>query len=94
MLIKRSEGQAARRRLASTFQGLSSGGIDRRGFLRNAGLGGAGLAALGTLGVGRAEATGAATGVLDHARPVTRIKNVCTHCSVGCTVTAEVQGGV
>jgi formate dehydrogenase major subunit len=94
MLIKRSDGQAARQRLASTYQGLSSGGLDRRSFLRQAGIGGAGLAALGTLGAGRAEASGAATGVLNHARPVTRVKNVCTHCSVGCSVIAEVQDGV
>jgi formate dehydrogenase major subunit len=94
MLIKRNDGQAARQRLASAYQGLSGGGMDRRGFLRQAGLGGAGLAALGTLGAGRARASGAATGVLDHAKPVTRVKNICTHCSVGCTVTAEVQNGV
>ena len=94
MLIKRSDGRAVRQRLASAYQGLSSGGLDRRGFLRQAGLGSAGLAALGTLGAGRARATGAAMGVLDHAKPVTRVKNICTHCSVGCTVTAEVQDGV
>ena len=94
MLIKRSEGRAARARLATAFHGLSSGGLDRRGFLRNAGLGGAGLAALGALGAGRAQASGAATGVLDHAKPVTRVKNMCTHCSVGCSVIAEVQAGV
>jgi epoxyqueuosine reductase QueG len=35
MLIKRSEGRAARARLATAFRGLSSGGLDRRGFLRN-----------------------------------------------------------
>src|SRR5690242_18159797 len=94
MLIKRSDRQAARQRLASAYQGLSSGGLDRRAFLRQAGLGGAGLAALGTLGAGRAQASGAATGVLDHGKPVQRVKNICTHCSVGCTVTAEVQNGV
>ncbi|MGG5818337.1 formate dehydrogenase subunit alpha [Falsiroseomonas sp. HW251] len=94
MLIKRSEGRAARQRLASAYAGLSSGGLDRRGFLRQAGLAGAGLAALGAIAPTRAMAAGAATGVQDHRRPVTRIKNLCTHCSVGCTVTAEVQNGV
>ncbi|MDO9708188.1 formate dehydrogenase subunit alpha [Paracraurococcus lichenis] len=98
MLIKRSEARAATQRLVSTYQGLSSGGLDRRSLLRQAGLGGAGLAVLGALGGGRAQAadaaTGAATGVLDHARPVTRVKNMCTHCSVGCSVIAEVQEGV
>jgi formate dehydrogenase major subunit len=96
MLIKRSDGQAAKQRLASAYQGLSAGGLDRRAFLRQAGLGGAGLAALGTVGApGMAQAaTGAATGVIDHAQPVQCIKNICTHCAVGCTVTAEVQNGV
>jgi len=94
MLIKRSDGKVAKQRLASACQGLSSGGLDRRGFLRRAGLGGAGLAALGALGAGRAEAAGAAMGVIDHLRPVTLRRNVCTHCSVGCTVVGEVQDGV
>jgi len=31
---------------------------------------------------------------MDHTKPVQRVKNICTHCSVGCTVIAEVQNGV
>jgi formate dehydrogenase major subunit len=92
MLIRRTDGKAARQRLASAYQGLSAGGLDRRGFLRNAGLGGAGLAALGTLApltARRAEA-----GPSDITKPVTLKKNMCTHCSVGCSVIAEVQNGV
>ncbi|PHK94997.1 formate dehydrogenase [Pseudoroseomonas rhizosphaerae] len=92
MLIKRSEGKAARQRLSSTYQGLSGGGLDRRAFLRQAGLGGAGLAALGGLGLGTVRP--AAAGATDFGQPVQRIKNICTHCSVGCTVVAEVQNGV
>jgi formate dehydrogenase major subunit len=94
MLIKRSEGRAARQRLAAAYAGLSAGGLDRRAFLRQAGFAGAGLAAIGALAPGRARAAGAATGVINHAQPVQRIKNICTHCSVGCTVVAEVQNGV
>jgi formate dehydrogenase major subunit len=94
MLIKRSEGRAARQRMAAAYAGLTSGGLDRRTFLRQAGFAGAGLAALGAVAPSRAQAAGAATGVIDHAQPVQRIKNICTHCSVGCTVTAEVQNGV
>jgi formate dehydrogenase major subunit len=94
MLIKRSDGRAAKGRLSTAYQGLSSGGLDRRAFLRQAGLAGAGLAAVGALAPSRAQAAGAATGVLNHAQPVQRIRNICTHCSVGCTVTAEVQNGV
>ncbi len=92
MLIKRSDRIAAKSRLASVYQGLSSGGLDRRAFLRNAGLGATGLAALGAMPLSvarRAEA-----GPMNHAAPVQRIKNICTHCSVGCTVIAEVHNGV
>ncbi|MDQ1080757.1 formate dehydrogenase subunit alpha [Pseudoroseomonas cervicalis] len=92
MLIKRSDGKAARQRLSSAYQGLSSGGLDRRAFLRQAGLSGAGLAAMG--GLGLTAARPAAAGPTDFSQPIQRIKNICTHCSVGCTVTAEVQNGV
>ncbi|MBV1799968.1 formate dehydrogenase subunit alpha [Siccirubricoccus sp. G192] len=92
MLIKRSEGHAARQRLASVHQGFSPGGLDRRGFLRQAGLGGAGLAALGGIGPGAVRP--AAAGPTNFGAPIERRKNVCTHCSVGCTVIAEVQEGV
>jgi len=49
MLIKRSDGRAAKQRLASAYQGLSSGGLDRRGFLKQAGMAGAGLAAMSAI---------------------------------------------
>jgi formate dehydrogenase major subunit len=95
MLIKRRDGQAAKQRLSSLYQDHSPGGaLDRRGFLRQAGLGGAGLAALGTgLAPGRTRAA-EKMAIIDHGRPVKRVKNVCTHCSVGCTVIAEVQDDV
>ncbi|MFN3447680.1 MAG: formate dehydrogenase subunit alpha [Roseococcus sp.] len=94
MLIKRSDGARAKQRLASAYQGLSAGGMDRRSFLKSAGLAGAGVAALAGIAPRMAEAAGAATGVHDLSRPIQRVKNLCTHCSVGCTVTAEVQNGV
>ncbi len=98
MLIKRTDGRASRQRLAAAYAGLSSGGLDRRGFLKQAGLAGAGVAALAGIAPRMAEAqalrVGAAGGVADLSQPVRRIKNICTHCSVGCTVTAEVQNGV
>ncbi|MEN9500478.1 MAG: formate dehydrogenase [Pseudomonadota bacterium] len=92
MLIKRTDGKAAKQRLASAYQGLSAGGLDRRAFLRQAGLGGAGLAALGAIPLSTMRP--AEAGPMDHAAPVQRVKNICTHCSVGCTVIAEVQNGV
>ncbi|WP_270938424.1 twin-arginine translocation signal domain-containing protein, partial [Falsiroseomonas oryzae] len=54
MLVKRSEGRAARQRLAQAYAGLSSGGLDRRDFLARAGYGAGALAALGALPVQRA----------------------------------------
>jgi formate dehydrogenase major subunit len=93
VLIKRTEREARRGKLAVALAGQSGGALDRRTFLRRSGLAAGGLAALGTLPLGgmrRAEAgppppTGAA---------VELRKNICTHCSVGCTVTAEVANGV
>lgn len=64
--------------------------VDRRAFLRGSGLAIGGLAGLGALGgtVTRAEAQAATDGAVE------TIKSVCTHCSVGCTVMAEVSNGV
>ena len=93
MLIKRTERQARRGALAHALPGQSDAGLDRRSFLRRSGLVAGGLAALGTLplaSVRRAEAG-------PPAKPgaaVTIRKNICTHCSVGCTVVAEVSEGV
>ena len=92
MLIKRSEARAGKQRLAAAYAGLSSGGLDRRAFLKQAGVTGAGLAALGAIPLSTVRP--AAAGPMNHQQPVTRVKNICTHCSVGCTVTAEVQNGV
>ena len=92
MLIKRSDAEAVRGGLAASFAALSSGALDRRAFLRRSGVAAGGLAALGTLSAGtvkKAEAGPMQPGVRVELR-----KNMCTHCSVGCTVLAEVQNGV
>jgi formate dehydrogenase major subunit len=92
VLIKRTEREARRGSLAA-FARETHGGLDRRSFLRRSGLAAGGLAALGSLplaGVRKAKAgPPPPTGV-----PVTVRKSVCTHCAVGCTVTAEVANGV
>ncbi len=92
MLIKRSDARAGKQRLAAAYTGLSSGGLDRRAFLKQAGVTGVGLSALGAIPLTTVRP--AAAGPMDHQQPVQRVKNICTHCSVGCTVTAEVQNGV
>ena len=91
MLVKKSDSQARRGSLASLA--AHSTALDRRAFLRRSGIGAAGLAALGTMPLATVrKADAAAAGPLS-AGAVIR-KSVCTHCSVGCTVTAEVLNGV
>ena len=93
MLIKRTERQARHGRHTAALAEYSSGRLDRRTFLRRSGLVAGGLATLGAIplaSIRKAEAgppppAGAA---------VTIRKNICTHCSVGCTVIAEVVNGV
>ncbi len=94
MLTRRKSADASRSRLAGLAAGLTSGVMDRRTFLARSGIAVAGAAAVGSLTLGairKADAEGAAPqpGV-----PITVRKNICTHCSVGCTVRAEVQNGV
>jgi formate dehydrogenase major subunit len=92
VLIKRTERQARRSALAVMLGPDASAGLDRRAFLRRSGVVGGGLAALGTLplaSVRRADA-----GFVTPGAAVMIKKNVCTHCSVGCTVVAKVENGV
>src|SRR5260370_9882538 len=85
--------RAARRGALVGELGAEPGGMDRRSFLRRSGLAAGALAALGTLPVGGSRNAQAGRppkpGIPDETR-----KSICTHCSVGCTVTAEVQNGV
>jgi formate dehydrogenase major subunit len=93
VLIKRSERHRVRGGSAAAQVANSSNGTDRRTFLKRSGVAVGALATLGNLpldGLRKAEAgppppEGAA---------VTTRKNVCTHCSVGCSVIAEVASGV
>jgi formate dehydrogenase major subunit len=91
VLIKRTERQTRRSNLAATVGNQAAGGLDRRRFLRKSGLVASGLATIGALPlttVQKAEAAG------PNAAGATIRKSICTHCSVGCTVTAEVSNGV
>ncbi|WP_238298396.1 molybdopterin-dependent oxidoreductase, partial [Methylobacterium soli] len=93
MLIKRKSGDAGRTKHQAVVAGLAAGTLDRRAFLRRSGLAAGGLAAAGSIQLGsvrKAEAAGSAVSGPD----VVIKKNICTHCSVGCTVTAEVVNGV
>jgi formate dehydrogenase major subunit len=93
MLTKKQNGVANGPRMSRALAGVLGGAIDRRTFLRRSGLTAGGAALASTLPMGmvkRAEAQTAATG----ARKLNEVKSVCTHCSVGCTVVAEVDNGV
>jgi len=93
VLIKRTERQARRGALAAALTQTAAGGFNRRAFLQRSGLAAGGLAALGALPLaGVRQAQAAVAGPLTS--PATIRKSVCTHCSVGCTVTAEVSNGV
>ncbi|MEJ0095799.1 MAG: formate dehydrogenase subunit alpha [Methylocella sp.] len=93
MLIKRSERQARRSPLAGSFASQIDSGPDRRSFLRRSGLAAGGLAALGALPLGRIQKAAAGPPPAPGAN-VEKRKNMCTHCSVGCSVIAEVSNGV
>ncbi|MGB0670104.1 MAG: formate dehydrogenase subunit alpha [Rhodospirillales bacterium] len=93
MLTKTSGGVDKGPRLKQALSRAVGGAIDRRTFLKRSGLaaGGAALASVAPLGnLKQAQAaTGAAAGAA-----LQKVKSVCTHCSVGCTVIAEVDKGV
>jgi formate dehydrogenase major subunit len=92
-LIKRSERHRVRGGSAAAQEANSSIGPDRRTFLKHSGVAVGALAALGDLplgGIRKAEAGPPLPAVAT----VTTRKNLCTHCSVGCSVIAEVANGV
>ncbi|MFQ5773288.1 MAG: formate dehydrogenase subunit alpha [Kiloniellaceae bacterium] len=90
MLTKRTNGVASGPRLSKALAGVAGRAIDRRTFLKRSGLAAGSVAAASALPFGRVKKAAAQTA----ARQVTQVKTVCTHCSVGCTVIAEVQNGV
>ncbi|MBY0295431.1 MAG: molybdopterin-dependent oxidoreductase, partial [Methylobacterium sp.] len=92
MLVKRRDTGARPPRQAVVAPGEASA-LDRRSFLRRSGLVAGGLAAAGALRLGAVREAKAAGSSAVGPETVIR-RNICTHCSVGCTVTAEVVNGV
>ncbi len=91
MLTKKTNGVANGPRLSKALAGMVGSAIDRRTFLKRSGLAAGSVAAAASLSSGmvkKAEAQTSSSG------GVQVVKSVCTHCSVGCTVMAEVQNGV
>ncbi len=89
MLRKKTNGVAKGSRTGSLLSSLGAKTVDRRAFLSASGVAVGGLAALSLTSTRVQAATPTSAG-----SEVVRKKTVCTHCSVGCTVEAEVQNGV
>ena len=89
MLRKKTNGVARRPQRTSILSEAANASVDRRAFLRGSGLAIGGLAAVAATGgtVTQANAASAATGAVELK------KSVCTHCSVGCSVMAEIEDG-
>lgn len=95
MLIKKRDGApSASGRMMSVLSAVAGATMDRRAFLKRSGLaaGGVALASMTVPGVAR-KATAAAPGA-NVAGNIEMRRTICTHCSVGCTVEAEVVNGV
>jgi len=91
MLRKKTSGVTSGPRLAKSLASVAGGSVDRRTFLKRSGLAASGIAAGSALGLGTVKKASAATGDGKGAKTVL---SICTHCSVGCAINAEVQGGV
>ena len=90
MLKKKKSGVAKSPQSSSFFGKVADKTIDRRGFLRGSGLAIGGLTtAVALNGTNVRQAQASVSGAAAEIK-----KTVCTHCSVGCTVMAEVQNGV
>jgi formate dehydrogenase major subunit len=93
MLKKKVSGTASASRLAGALQDHAGlGAVDRRAFLRNSGIAVGGLAAASAIGLPRVQKASAAAPTTGGKIEIK--KSVCTHCSVGCTIIAEVQNGI
>src|SRR5437763_4765517 len=79
--------------MAAPLTAQQTGGLVRCAFLRRSGLAAGGLATLGTLSLSAVRRADAGPPPPAGATVTVR-KNVCTHCSAGCTVIAEVVNGV
>ncbi|MCP4185363.1 MAG: molybdopterin-dependent oxidoreductase [Hyphomicrobiales bacterium] len=90
-MLRKKIGEVAKGpRLSSALKEMTKGTVDRRTFLKKSGLAVGGIGAAATLTGGRVQKAHAA----GSDAKVELKKSVCTNCSVGCTVMAEVQNGV
>src|SRR3954470_6236311 len=90
--MKAAEGRSGKQ-LEHGETSLPHSELERRAFLRGSGVAVGALATLGTLPLTNIRKAQAGTPPAPGA-PVTTRKNICTHCSVGCSVIAKVSNGV
>ncbi|MBZ9539040.1 formate dehydrogenase subunit alpha [Modicisalibacter tunisiensis] len=81
-------------RKSSQPTGQDGLGISRRQFLQRSGVATGGLAAAGFMGQGMMKAASAQEKTAYSDAPVETKRTICSHCSVGCGVYAQVQNGV
>ncbi|MFC4351562.1 formate dehydrogenase subunit alpha [Fodinicurvata halophila] len=93
MLTRKSTGPVTGSHMMKAMSGMTGRAFDRRTFLRRSGMAAGGLAAVSTLPLGRVRKANAQESEGSASKVETK-KSVCTHCSVGCTVIAEVENGV
>jgi len=94
MLRKKTNGVANGPRSAAAFGTVSGDAVDRRTFLKRSGLTAGGIAVAAAAPAGLMTRRAEATTATSMSGNVKLVKSVCTHCSVGCTVMAEVDNGV
>ena len=90
MLRKKTQGVAIGSQTSSFIGKATEKVVDRRAFLKGSGLAVGGLATAAALVGSNVKSVQASVS----SAAVAMKKTVCTHCSVGCTVMAEVQNGV
>ncbi len=90
MLTRKNKGGVTSPRLRNALTSVVGQTMDRRSFLARSGLaaGGAAVATAAPLGVVKR------AGAQEASSQITKVKSICTHCSVGCTVVAEIDKGV
>ncbi|HEX3505533.1 MAG TPA: formate dehydrogenase subunit alpha [Xanthobacteraceae bacterium] len=93
MLIKRTERRVRGGAVESALRDGHDSGLDRRTFLRRSGLTAGSLAAMGALQLGSIRKAEAGPPPPPGVQVEIR-KSMCTHCAVGCTVTAEVANDI
>ncbi|QIZ78003.1 formate dehydrogenase subunit alpha [Ferrimonas lipolytica] len=81
-----------RRTTSSTASAKNPLGLNRRQFLKQAGITSGGVAAASMLGTGMIKKASASTAA--GSGPTETVKTICSHCSVGCGVYAETRNGV